>query len=147
MYLALQYSVIVQSPILAIRTPWRDEMEMRNVQRGRIFGIGPTGTTRVGLIWNEDTLDWQKKPRRKNNPGETHRSMRPVVMCLDVVKIASILEHRIVPVQLAQPPRTGSAPGIAIGTPDSQVDRGISVSDGAKVALEVTDVHRIEPDL
>ena len=30
---------------------------------------------------------------------------------------------------------------------DSQMDGGVSVSDGTEVTLEVTDVDRIEPDL
>lgn len=76
--------------------------------------------------------------------------MRPVVMCLDMVEIARILELRVVPVQLAQPPRTvppDENRGLPSKAQDLQMDRGISVSDGAEVALEVTDVYRIEPDL
>ncbi len=48
-----------------------------------------------------------------------------------MVKQTCILEHGVVPVQLAHP----------------EVDVGVTVSDGADVAFEETDVDGIEPDL
>ena len=57
--------------------------------------------------------------------------MRPVVVRLDVVKVARRGERGDVPVQLAQP----------------EVDRRISVADGPEVALEVAIVCDVKANL
>ena len=57
--------------------------------------------------------------------------MRPVVVRLDVIKVARILERREVPVQLAHP----------------RVNVGIAVTNGAQVAFEVPDINGIKTDL
>ncbi len=57
--------------------------------------------------------------------------MRPIVMSFDVLKVASILELRLVPVELTHP----------------QMNRRVSVPYRADVALEMPDVHRVKAHL
>ena len=57
--------------------------------------------------------------------------MRPVIVGLDVIEVSCILESWIVPVQFPHPLVYG----------------GVAVTDGADVALEVTDVDGIEANL
>ena len=57
--------------------------------------------------------------------------VRPVVMRLDVVEVARILERSILPVQLAHP----------------RVNVGIAVTNGAQVAFEVPDINGVKTDL
>ena len=65
---------------------------------------------------------------------DAHRvdvDMTPVVMRLDMLKIARLLERWYIPIQLAQP----------------EMQVGIPIPDSADVTFEVTDVDWIEPDL
>ena len=57
--------------------------------------------------------------------------MRPVIVRLDVLEVARLLESGDIPVQLAHP----------------EVNVRVSVSDGADVAFEVADVDWVEADL
>jgi hypothetical protein len=51
-------------------------------------------------------------------------------MRFDMIKVGSILESRIIPIQVLHP----------------LMDEWISVSDGAEIALEMAMIYRVEPD-
>lgn len=69
MYLALQYSVIVQSPILAIRTPWRDEMEMRNSSKRSNIRDRSDGNNPSGVDLERGHVRLAKKPKAREQSG------------------------------------------------------------------------------
>ena len=57
--------------------------------------------------------------------------MRPIVVHLDMVKVARILERRVRPVELPHP----------------AVDIWVPIANGTQVALEVADIDGIEANL
>lgn len=61
----------------------------------------------------------------------THRGVRPVVVCFDVIEVTSGLESIVAPVETTQP----------------EVDGRVPVADGLQVTLEMADVDRIEANL
>lgn len=91
-----------------------------------MFGMGPLGTTRWGLIWDTDFNNHARHDKK-----QTHKGMGPVVVSLYMVEVARILESWEIPVELAHP----------------EVNGGIAVADRTQVALEVPDIHRIEANL
>lgn len=94
-----------------------------------MFGSGPTGTTLVGLIWKRTSR--QSWLDINASSATTHHGVTPVIVRLDMLEIARVLECRDVPVQLAHP----------------QVEVRVPIPDRADVALEVTNVYRVETDL
>jgi len=51
-------------------------------------------------------------------------------MRFDMIKVGSILEGRIIPIQVLHP----------------LVNEWVSVSNGAVIALKMPNIHRVEPD-
>ena len=78
-----------------------------------------------GFIYTKD-----ERPQRTIR-GSTDHCHRPVVAGPDVVKVASLLEGRNIPIQLPHP----------------QVDSRIPVPDCSQVTLEVDIVYGVEADL
>ena len=79
----------------------------------------------------------------------TYSSLRPVIMCLDVFEVCGISECIIIPIKLLHP----SIHQVHINinflgwNKDALVDGWISVTNCAEIALEMTNVDRIEPNL
>lgn len=65
------------------------------------------------------------------SPKNTYSSLRPIIVHLDMLEVARILERSVVPVQLAHP----------------LVQVRVPVADRAQVALEMREVDRVEADL
>ena len=82
---------------------------------------------------------------------QTHKGVRPVIVCLDVIEVARRRECGVIPVQLAQPPRMTDLLAWEqdrIQTErDVQMNGGVSVPNGADVAFEVADIYWVEADL
>jgi hypothetical protein len=57
--------------------------------------------------------------------------MAPIIMGLDMLEVACVLERRDVPVQLAHP----------------EMDVGVPIADSTEVAFEVTDIHGVKTNL
>ena len=83
---------------------------------------------RVDLPYFPRVSDLREKYHKEQN---THKSMRPIIMRLNMLKVARILECGVLPVELPHP----------------AVDVRVSVADGADVALEVHDVDGVEANL
>ena len=110
--------------ILALAGP---SYKLSFAYKGRIFGSGPFGTMRYGLICTNPSAPSIEPPQDDN----TYGSVRPIVVRLDMLKVARVLERGHGPVELAHP----------------AVEVRVPISDGTDVAFEVADVHRVEADL
>ena len=111
-----------------------------------MFGTGPRGTIRLGLIC---------KPGSQLEYGtathDTYREVRPVVMHLDMFKIRRLLECWVVPIEFAEP---SIRPTISYVSSSSaniahnvRVNGRITRAYCAEVALEMSVVYGIEPHL
>lgn len=90
---------------------------------------------RVDLRHQEHHVSRRVRAARASSGPErgsgTHRRVGPMVMRLNVCKVACVLESWDRPVQLAHP----------------AVDVRVPAADGADVTLEVADIDGVEPDL
>ena len=107
-----------------------------------MWGTGPRGTIREGLIWNIWSVSWSFLLRHL-----THVRVGPIVVSLYVFKVGGGLKSVLLPVQPTHPAGNYSEQVSKEGRPSKsnlQMDVRITVANGPNVALKMANINRVE---